>query len=53
MRRTRAQMARAPAVMREKFDTRFSRLAGARMQYAWAGHLCLPRNNVTVAGRIG
>ena len=52
MRTTRGQMDRARAVMREKFDTRFPQLAGMPMQYAWAGHLCLSRNNVAVTGRI-
>lgn len=52
MRTTRAQMARARAIMRDKFDTRFPQLAGMPMQFAWAGHLCLSRNNVAVTGRI-
>lgn len=46
------QLARATRVMRQKFDARFPALAGTAMQYAWAGHLCLSRNGVSVVGRI-
>lgn len=49
---TPGHMRRATAMMREKFDTRFPQLAGAAMQYAWAGHLCLSNNNVSIAGRL-
>lgn len=47
-----AQMTRAKALMREKFDTRFPALSKVGMQYAWAGHLCLAKNNVSVARKL-
>lgn len=43
---------RAAQVMQGKFDSRFPQLAGMRMEYAWAGHLCLSRNGVSVTGEI-
>lgn len=43
-----ADLARAARVMQRKFDSRFPKLAGLKMQYAWAGHLCLSLNNVAV-----
>jgi glycine/D-amino acid oxidase-like deaminating enzyme len=50
---TRAgQMRRAARVMRRKFDARFPALAGVRMEHAWAGHLCLSWNGVSVTGEI-
>lgn len=45
-------MRRAREVMRAKFDARFPRLAGVKMEYAWSGHLCLSRNSVSVTGQI-
>lgn len=39
---------RAAKVMQQKFDSRFAQLAGLKMQYAWAGHLCLSLNSVSV-----
>ncbi|MGJ8625645.1 MAG: NAD(P)/FAD-dependent oxidoreductase [Sulfitobacter sp.] len=45
-------LARAAAVHRSKFDARFPQLAGQKMQYQWAGHLCLTRNGVSVTGQI-
>ncbi|MEX0350861.1 MAG: NAD(P)/FAD-dependent oxidoreductase [Paracoccaceae bacterium] len=48
----RADLTRATAVMQRKFDQRFPQLAGTRMEYAWAGHLCLSRNGVAVAREI-
>ncbi|MEL7466137.1 MAG: FAD-binding oxidoreductase [Pseudomonadota bacterium] len=39
---------RAERVMRRKFDDRFPQLAGMKMEYAWAGHLCLSLNGVAV-----
>ena len=47
-----SDVARAAKVHREKFDTRFSQLAGLPMQYAWAGHLCLTLNGVSVTDEI-
>ncbi|WP_343080901.1 FAD-binding oxidoreductase [Ostreiculturibacter nitratireducens] len=39
---------RAARVHRQKFADRFPALAGVRMEYSWAGHLCLSRNGVSV-----
>lgn len=49
---SRADMARAARVMQRKFDQRFPQLAGMRMEYAWAGHLCLSLNGVSVMRRL-
>ena len=46
------QLDRAARVMQRKFDQRFPQLAGMRMQYAWAGHLCLSLNSVAMTGEI-
>lgn len=43
---------RAARVMRHKFDQRFPQLAGLKMEYTWAGHLCLSLNSVAVTGEI-
>lgn len=43
-----ATLARTARVHREKFAERFPQLAEARMEYTWAGHLCLSRNGVSV-----
>ena len=43
-----SEMRRAARVMQRKFDQRFPQLAGMRMEYAWAGHLCLTLNGVAV-----
>ncbi|MHA7775226.1 NAD(P)/FAD-dependent oxidoreductase [Roseibium sp. M-1] len=43
-----ASVARAAAVMQRKFDRRFPQLAGLKMEYRWAGHLCLSLNGVAV-----
>lgn len=45
-------MKRARAIMQDKFDSRFPQLAGLQMEYAWAGHLCLTLNNVSVTHEI-
>lgn len=52
MRSSAHDMARAKRMMRAKFDARFPALKGMPMQYAWAGHLCLTRNNVSLAREI-
>lgn len=49
---TEGGMRRATAVMREKFDARFPKLAGVKMEYVWSGHLCLSQNSVSVTGEI-
>lgn len=45
-------LARASAVQRGKFNARFPALAGMRMQYEWAGHLCLSLNGVAKCGAV-
>ncbi|SMX36448.1 NAD(P)/FAD-dependent oxidoreductase [Maliponia aquimaris] len=45
-------VARAGRVMQRKFDQRFPQLAGMKMQYAWAGHLCLTLNGVAVMRQL-
>ncbi|PWE30562.1 FAD-dependent oxidoreductase [Maritimibacter sp. 55A14] len=47
-----ADLARAANVMQRKFDQRFPQLAGMRMEYAWAGHLCLSLNGVSVMRKL-
>ena len=47
-----AQLARAARVMQKKFDARFPQLAGLPMEHAWAGHLCLTREGVSVMGQL-
>jgi len=49
---SKAQLDRAAKVMQRKFDQRFPQLAGMRMEYAWAGHLCLSLNGVAVMRKI-
>ena len=45
---TEATLQRTAKVHREKFETRFPQLRGARMEHTWAGHLCLSKNGVSV-----
>jgi len=49
---TGANVARAARVMQGKFDQRFPQLAGLKMEHAWAGHLCLSRNSVSVMKQL-
>ncbi len=49
---TAAGVARAAKVQQQKFDQRFPRLAGMRMEYEWAGHLCLSLNGVSVMQEV-
>lgn len=49
---SQSDMTRAAAVMQRKFDQRFPQLAGTKMEYQWAGHLCLSLNGVSVAREI-
>ena len=49
---TPRQLAKATAVMQRKFDQRFPKLKGTAMEYAWAGHLCLSTNHVSVTGAL-
>ena len=43
---------RAAKVMQKKFNRRFPKLAGLRMEYQWVGHLCLTLNSVSVVRKI-
>ena len=43
---------RAAAVQQARFDARLPQLAGMKMEYEWAGHLCLSRNGVAVTGEV-
>ncbi len=52
MRPRPSDLARAQRVMQAKFDQRFPALAGMEMAQAWAGHLCLTRNGVSVTREI-
>lgn len=47
-----SNVARAAKVMQRKFDQRFPQLAGLKMEHAWAGHLCLTRNSVSVMRQL-
>ncbi|MEQ8902089.1 MAG: FAD-binding oxidoreductase [Roseovarius sp.] len=47
-----SDMTRAARVMQRKFDRRFPQLAGLRMEHAWAGHLCLSLNGVSVMREV-
>lgn len=48
MESTGHDLSRAARIHTQKFDDRFPRLAGMRMEYAWSGHLCLTLNGVSV-----
>lgn len=52
MEASEASLNRAAGVHRLKFDERFPALAGLRMEYSWAGHLCLSRNGVSAMGQL-
>ncbi|WP_306127813.1 FAD-binding oxidoreductase [Roseovarius sp. MMSF_3350] len=52
MRPTSADLAHAARAMRRKFDQRFPQLAGMEMEHAWAGHLCLTLNGVSVTRQL-
>ena len=47
-----AAVARAGRLHDRKFAERFPMLSGVRMQYRWAGHLCVSRNGVPAFGEI-
>ncbi|SEK38082.1 Glycine/D-amino acid oxidase [Roseovarius nanhaiticus] len=52
MRAAPKDVTRAARVMQAKFDQRFPQLAGLRMEHAWAGHLCLSLNGVSVTRQL-
>ncbi len=47
-----ASLRRTAAVHRQKFDDRFPQLRGAKMEFVWAGHLCLSKNAVAVMRQL-
>ena len=47
-----AALKRAARIHDRKFGGRFPALRGMEMEYSWAGHLCLSRNGVSVAGEV-
>lgn len=49
---TPGEFERARKVMREKFDQRFPQLRRVKMDYVWNGHLCLAKNNVSLATKL-
>ncbi|WP_085308371.1 NAD(P)/FAD-dependent oxidoreductase [Planktotalea arctica] len=49
---SQSNVTRAAKVMRRKFDQRFPQLAGLKMENAWAGHLCLTLNSVSVMRQL-
>ncbi|MGC1488862.1 MAG: FAD-binding oxidoreductase [Albidovulum sp.] len=48
MKASAAGLARAARIHRQKFADRFPALGGVKMEYSWAGHLCLSQNGVSV-----
>ncbi|MCZ4279737.1 FAD-binding oxidoreductase [Kiloniella laminariae] len=42
------ELATAQKVLHRKFAARFPNLSGLKMDYSWAGHLCLSKNKVSV-----
>lgn len=49
---TPTNVARAARVMQGKFEQRFPQLSGLKMEHAWAGHLCLSLNSVSVMRKL-
>lgn len=47
-----SDMVRAAQVMQRKFDTWFPALASLKLDYVWAGHLCLSLNSVSVMREV-
>jgi len=52
MRPTSTDVAKAARTHQRKFEQRYPRLAGLKMEYSWAGHLCLSLNSVSVTRQI-
>lgn len=42
----------AARVQQRKFEQRYPALSGIKMEYRWAGHLCLSRNGVSVTRQL-
>lgn len=49
---SKADLAHATKVQQKKFDIRFPQLEGMKMEYHWAGHLCLSLNGVSLMKEI-
>ncbi len=49
---SKAGLSRAAKVQQKKFNSRFPQLAGMKMEYRWAGHLCLSLNGVSLMREI-
>ena len=49
---TAGHVARASRVQQVKFEKRFPQFSGMKMEFKWAGHLCLSLNNVSVMDEI-
>ncbi|MFC0198832.1 NAD(P)/FAD-dependent oxidoreductase [Paracoccus rhizosphaerae] len=49
---TEAAVQRAARTHREKFETRYPALKGMKMEYSWAGHLCLTQNGVAMMRQL-
>ncbi|MTH95755.1 FAD-binding oxidoreductase [Roseibium sp. RKSG952] len=52
MQPTASDLSRATRVMQRKFEQRFPQLRGMKMEYQWAGHLCLTRNSVSLMRQL-
>ncbi|NNK15526.1 MAG: FAD-binding oxidoreductase, partial [Sulfitobacter sp.] len=52
MQATPRAMRRAANLHKRKFAERFPKLSGMDMEYAWAGHLCLTLNGVSVTSEV-
>jgi len=52
MEANQAGLARAAQVHQQKFADRFPMLSKVRMEYRWAGHLCLSRNSVSIVREL-
>ena len=52
MRPRPSDMQRAAGMIQRKFEVRFPKLAGIRMEHAWAGQLCLSKNGVAMMKQI-
>ncbi|WP_419904407.1 NAD(P)/FAD-dependent oxidoreductase [Kiloniella sp.] len=52
MKVSQGELDRTLKVQQKKFDDRFPQIAGLKMEYSWAGHLCLSKNNVSIMREI-
>lgn len=49
---SKARMANVGKLHNKQFNERFPMLKGLQMEYRWAGHLCISRNNVHAFGEV-